>query len=152
MNKHKTTRGFVALTSTLMVSLILTTVTAALLYTSAQMRFEVESTEYKAVSRVLARACIDESLAQLLATTLYHGDATTTNPGGTCYTYPIDRETNAETLTVAVRAVATSSYTTLVATVAPHDVHLSATPGNTSRLGTETPTLTMVSLREVASY
>lgn len=67
-------KGYIVLTSVIIISLILVTMTSALALVNYYSRFGVLEGEYKKRSFALADSCIDYALSRLITTSPYVGE------------------------------------------------------------------------------
>ncbi len=108
-------RGYIALITTVIVSLILLTVASEYGFAGWQARFNVLSAEAKAASAALAGGCLDTVITGLSIGQPYAAPATTTYPSGICFIAPVERPTP-DLASIRVTARVADAYTTLSAT------------------------------------
>ncbi len=66
--------GYIALSSVIIISLLLVTITAALSLVSYYSRFNILESEYKQRSVALAQSCVDYAFSQLVVNPNYSGN------------------------------------------------------------------------------
>ncbi len=86
-NEH---RGFIALISVIVVSVVLLLTATILSFSGFYARYNILDSEMKKRSAALADACVDEARIRLAADPAYLGNATTTVGDGQCYVGVID--------------------------------------------------------------
>lgn len=152
MNKVLTphTSGFVALLAAMCVSAVLLVLTVELGTIGWYTRFGVLGREFKLQSEALARSCLDQAVAEIIADSTYAGNATTTDNVGTCFVYPVRLDEPAVGMvTIRVRGVVSRSYTTLEAEFDMHDIRSLPSPDGSPADGNENLSATRHSWHEV---
>ena len=146
----KNSSGFVALLAVMSISLVLLVLTIELGLSGWYRRFGVLEGEWKAASRTLAASCVEAAIMSVVASPFYQGNATTSTPTGTCYTFPISEAGVGETtVTVTVRAVVERSVTTWIAEYDIHDIRRETTPDIFPPTGMEDTTVTRLRSYEI---
>lgn len=102
MSKVKKQDGFVALTSVVIIAVILMAVTLSLSFTGFYSRFNILTTDYKERSFSLAEACAETALLKLALDTDYAGSETIAVEGHTCEILPISE--SAGEITIKTKA------------------------------------------------
>lgn len=104
--------GYIALTSVIIISVLLITVTAALSSINYFSRFNVLENEFKQKSANLAEACVDYAFSRLAASPAYDPGAL----GGECVGVGLDKckVVSVSGSAVQVQGVYQKSYTNLV--------------------------------------
>lgn len=111
-------RGFIALISVLIISVVLLLITTSGSLAGFYTRMNALMFENKERSRALAEACIDRTLLALVVDQSYIGGATTTVSGGdTCYTGTITVSGSAPNITHAFRTRAFVNETQTILSV-----------------------------------
>jgi hypothetical protein len=82
-------KGFIALISALIISLVLLLIASGGSISGFYTRVNSLSSEYKEQSQALADACVSHTLLALALDAAYAGSATTTVGDAACYTGPI---------------------------------------------------------------
>ncbi len=85
-----TRNGYIALTSVLIISIVIMAVTFTAALSGALNRFIVLRTEEKEVSSALASACVDMALLRLAQDDAYDGNETVPIGTETCAIYPFE--------------------------------------------------------------
>ncbi len=85
----KNQNGFIALTSAIIISILLIAFSLAVSTTGFFGRFNILDSENKQRSLALAEACGDEALLRLIIQPGYQGDETVTVGGEPCHIFPI---------------------------------------------------------------
>ena len=150
MNKSIQTKGVAAILLVTTLGFVLLSLTTTLVTLGASVRSSVLMREDKITATLLARSCIEETLALLATNPLYRGEATATNQSGVCYVYPIVISADEE-MVINVRATVGKSSATLVARVETGDRYLEAGALPTERQGTPDTLFTVTSIKEVPS-
>jgi len=107
-------RGFIALTSALVISAVLLVLITGASLSGFYTRMNALRDEYKEKSYALALACATETLLALAGNPSYAGSATTTvTSGGVCYTGPVTKTGffPSQTYTFRTRSYLGNSYT-----------------------------------------
>ena len=76
--KNNSQAGYIAVTSVIIMSLLLITITAALSTANYFSRFNILESEYKERSNGLAEACVDQARYNIAQNIPYTGDVTVT--------------------------------------------------------------------------
>lgn len=109
-------RGFLALITAIIMSVVLLLLATTLGFTSFSGRFNILDSEMKERSSALADACVDDAILRLANDINYQGDATTTvSATDQCYTGSIPP--TVPTKTFQTRGVYSNSYTNLRVTI-----------------------------------
>ncbi len=82
--------GFIALTSAIIISIILMAITLSLSLYSFFSKTNISGTEYKKISTGLAEACVETALLNLASNKAYAGNETVSIGTGTCSILPIE--------------------------------------------------------------
>ncbi len=110
--KHQ--EGYIAVTSVIIISVLLITITTALSLTNYFSRFNILENEFKQKSTGLAEACLDYALGKLAADASYAGGLPPVNVGtGTCIVCDVAPTGLGYPKTIRTRAVYQKSYTNL---------------------------------------
>ena len=85
MTSEKNNSGFIALMSSIIISVILLLIAVTLSFTGLNIRFNILDSELKERSNALAEACVDMALLELVRDSNYQGGETVTVSGSdTC--------------------------------------------------------------------
>ncbi|MEK9179801.1 MAG: hypothetical protein AAB897_00075 [Patescibacteria group bacterium] len=103
INKISGRDGFVALTSAIIIGVILMAVTLSLSFTGFFARFNILETEFKERSFALAEACVDSALLKLALDSGYSGGETISVGDYTCDVIFVAEEATGE-LTIKTQA------------------------------------------------
>ncbi|MBI2482117.1 MAG: hypothetical protein HYV76_00945 [Candidatus Vogelbacteria bacterium] len=106
-------RGYIALITTIIISLTLLMIISEQSFAGWQARFNVLNTEAKAASRALASGCVDQVLMGLIIDRSYTDTSTTTFSNGLCVIYPVN-QTNPNMIEIKVQAQVNEAYTNLM--------------------------------------
>jgi hypothetical protein len=125
----KSTRGYVALMATIIISAVLLVLSIEGSEVGARARFDILGTEAKEQSVALAEACKDQTLAALISDLSYTGNATTTSPVGTCYIFPILLNTpTTGVVTLKIQSRVQNSFSNLEFQIAMNNIHIGNIP------------------------
>lgn len=146
----RNTRGYVALMATIIISAVLLILSVEGSEIGARARFDILGTEAKEQSLALGEACKDQALATLLSDPSYIGNATTTSPIGTCYTFPILLNTpTAGVITIKIQSRVRNSFSNLEFQITTNNIHLSTTPLPPGAISPLNPSIHLNSWKEL---
>ena len=122
MTFHKRQKGFIALTSALIISSVMLLIATGGSLAGFYTRMTALNDEYKERSSALAESCVNHTLITLAGTPTYTGVATTTVSGiqnGQCFTGAVSKSGVApnDTYQFKTRAIYGNAYT-LISVVA----------------------------------
>lgn len=108
-----TQSGYIAITSVIIISLLLVTVSVALSSANYFSRFNVLESEFKERSSSLAEACVDQAMFNIASNNLYNGNVAVGANSCTIVSVTVG---NPDTI-VKTQGVFQNSYTNLVVEV-----------------------------------
>ena len=111
-------RGFIALMSAIIISVVLLLIASSGALTGFFSRFNLLETEFKERGTAIAEACADEAILELVTDPTYSGNATTTvsSPSGLCYIGAIDSSVPNQK-SFKTRAIYQNTFTTMQVSV-----------------------------------
>ena len=123
----KSTGGYVALLSTMIIGAMLLIMTMEAGQLGWHTRYLVLGTEAKEQSRTIAENCTNQAVAHLITDVNWTGSATNTYKFGTCYVWPLQKNYPVrEQLTIKVQTVVWGRVTNLVSVYDMGDINQTA--------------------------
>ena len=111
---HNVQRGFIALMSAVVISVVLLLLATAGSLTGFYSRANILDSEYKEKSAALAEACVDQALLELVNDPSWEGDATSTIGSEQCYVGQVQNNTPISgQKTFKTRSISHNAYTNL---------------------------------------
>lgn len=108
-------KGFIALTSAIIVSVVLLLIATTLSFTGFSSRFNILDSEFKERSSALADACLDVALLGFAQNPSYLGNVNVSVGGNSCSISTVT--TSGSEKTFVTRGIYSNSYTNLEVTV-----------------------------------
>lgn len=115
-DKRENKKGFIALMSAIIISVILLLIITGSSFGGFYSRFNILESEFKERSSALAEACVDVAILNIVNNPSYTGDATTTvNAKDNCYVGTVT--TSGGQKIFETRGIYSNSHTNLKVTV-----------------------------------
>lgn len=116
-------RGYIAITSALIVSALLLLVVVALSVSSFLYRFTIADSDSKAASRAASEACVEYALLKLALTPSYAGnEVVTITPQTSCAILPITTQGAQKTITASSTVENAVTYLRVTVTLSPMSI------------------------------
>ncbi|HEY4496644.1 MAG TPA: hypothetical protein VI432_00650 [Candidatus Paceibacterota bacterium] len=110
-------KGYIALTSTIVISILILTIILAVSFTGFSTRSNLLNYYYKEITRSVAEGCINTALSKSAQDPLYEGNETIDIGQDTCMIYPIENDIPNIQKVIKAKAVLKRVATNLKVTV-----------------------------------